>query len=141
MNLLTPRHLRTLLIHSRRWRRRLVFVAGGLSVGLVAVALAIAADFAQAGFRIIALRWPYAPLALTPLGFGLAAYLVRYLFPSAGGSGIPQVIAAHQSHDPVVQGKLVGTGTAFGKIVVTLIGLFAGASTGREGPTVGTGKV
>jgi H+/Cl- antiporter ClcA len=136
MNLLTPRHLRTLLIHSRRWRRRLVFVAGGLSVGLVAVALAMAADFAQAGFRIIALRWPYAPLALTPLGFGLAAYLVRYLFPSAGGSGIPQVIAAHQSHDPAVQGKLVGTGTAFGKIVVTLIGLFAGASTGREGPTV-----
>ncbi|HEY5239015.1 MAG TPA: hypothetical protein VIJ62_11585, partial [Rhizomicrobium sp.] len=93
--LFTPRRLRTLLVHSRRWRRRLVFIAGGLAVGLIAVVLAVVADFAQAGFRDVQLRWPYAPLLLTPLGFGLAVYLTRRFFPNTEGSGIPQVIAAH----------------------------------------------
>ena len=68
-SILTPRRLRTLLVHSRRWQRRLIFIAGGLLVGLIAVGLAIASDSAQLAFHKIIERWPWSPLALTPLGF------------------------------------------------------------------------
>jgi H+/Cl- antiporter ClcA len=114
-------------------------MAGGLAVGLIAVVLAVVADFAQAGFRDVQVRWPYAPLLLTPLGFGVAVYLTRQFFPNTEGSGIPQVIAAHKLRDPVAQGRLVGLRTAIGKVLMTLLGLLVGASTGREGPTVQVG--
>ena len=131
-----PRRYRLVL---RRWRRRLIFGAGGLITGLLAVVLAGAADWAQAGFRDIISRWVYAPLLLTPLGFGLAALLVARVFPNTQSSGIPQAIAARSSPSTDLRARLVGARAAIGKIVLTLLGLLVGASSGREGPTVQIG--
>jgi H+/Cl- antiporter ClcA len=136
---LSPRRVRVLLVHSRRWQRRAVFMAGGLVVGLVAVGLAIAADATQDIFHRVAGRWPYAPLLVTPLGFGLAVYLATRFFPNTQGSGIPQAIAARHTKDIAARARLVGLRVALGKILLTLLGLLVGASTGREGPTVQVG--
>lgn len=122
-----------------RWRRRLLFVAGGIAVGALAVAMAVGADKAQALFHLVAGRWRWAPFVLGPGGFALAAFLTRAYFPGAQGSGIPQVIAAHKMEDLSVRARFVALRVAASKIVLLMLGLACGASAGREGPTVQVG--
>ncbi|RYC33268.1 chloride channel protein [Lichenibacterium minor] len=131
--------LRALRIWLPRVRRRSFFLFGGIAVGGLAVAMALLADKAQALFAAAADRAPSAPFLVTPLGFALSAWLARRYFPNSGGSGIPQVIAAHQIADPAQRQPLVSLKVAFGKILLLLLGLACGASTGREGPTVQVG--
>lgn len=121
------------------WRRRLMFLLGGIGVGLAAVAMAKLADAAQEGFRAVLSLPPWVALAVTPAGFGLCAYLARTVFPNSQGSGIPQVIAARHTANLSLRRALVSLRTAAGKIVVMALGLLFGASTGREGPTVQVG--
>ncbi len=116
-----------------------MFVGGGLLVGLAAVGLAIGSDQVQIWFRLIEARWPWAPLAITPLGFGAAAWIMRRFFPNTQGSGIPQAIAARTLEAPDARANLVGPRIAIGKVLLTLFGLLMGASIGREGPTVQVG--
>ncbi len=134
-----PPNSRALRVLSARWQRRAIFVAGGLLVGVAAALLAIGADAAQHQFAFLAGRWPYAPLLVTPLGFGLAAALMRRVFPNTQGSGIPQAIAARQLATTKARAGLVGFRIAVGKVLLTLLGLLVGASIGREGPTVQVG--
>ena len=132
-------HLRAIRIWLPRWRRRAFFLFGGITVGGLAVAMAILADRAQFLFALLHGRWPLAPFVATPLGFALAAWLAGRYFPNSGGSGIPQVIAAHQMAEPSSRGPLVSLKVAAGKILLLLLGLACGASSGREGPTVQVG--
>ncbi|HZB93497.1 MAG TPA: chloride channel protein [Stellaceae bacterium] len=141
MVLLTPgvaRRVR-LLLRGEAWRRRIVFWCGGLSVGIAAVVLAIAADYVQAWFRALMGVSPYLALVITPAGIALSVALTRRYFPGSQGSGIPQAIAARRFDDAASRNKLLALRLAGGKIVLTLLGLLAGASTGREGPTVQVG--
>jgi H+/Cl- antiporter ClcA len=116
-----------------------VFVAGGIAVGLAAIGFAVASDFVQVAFHHLLDRWWFAGFAVTPAGFAIAVYSTRRFFPNAQGSGIPQAIAARRVPDHHGRERLVGLRVAFGKIVMTLLGLAVGASTGREGPTVQIG--
>jgi len=133
---LPTRRLRTL---SRQGQIRLTFIAGGLIVGAVAVGFAMLADTMQALFAQILAVSRYAALGVTPLGFALSAFLARRLFPNSGGSGIPQAIAARALTDETMRHSLVSLRIAFGKVLLTAIGLLCGASIGREGPTVQVG--
>lgn len=75
----------------------------------------------------------------TPLLFLLAVTLIRKFGPYADGAGIPQVVftSRHINENNLSKLKpLVSPTTFFVKIAALLIGLWAGASTGREGPTV-----
>jgi len=124
------------------WKPRLVFWAGAIAIGLVSVGFARFADFAQKTFQSLALVSPNSylvPLAITPLGFMLSAYLSLKFFPNSQGSGIPQAIAARHLHDDEDRGRLLSLKIAVGKIILTVFGLFCGASIGREGPTVQVG--
>ncbi|CAA2105139.1 H(+)/Cl(-) exchange transporter ClcA [Methylobacterium bullatum] len=121
------------------WRQRLLFLFGGLCVGLAAVAMAKLANLAHEVFRWIVSPSPLVALVLTPLGFAIAILLSLRVFPNSQGSGIPQVIAARHTDDPTIRDALVSLRTAFGKILVMTLGLVCGASTGREGPTVQVG--
>ena len=121
------------------WRRRAVFLVGAVAVGLAAVGFARASDWAQLLFHDSARRWPLIPLLATPAGFALIAWTTRTWFNGAQGSGIPQAIAARRSKDPRHRASLMSARVTLGKIVLTVLGLLVGASTGREGPTVQVG--
>jgi H+/Cl- antiporter ClcA len=121
------------------WRRRAVFIFGAVAVGAVAVAFAKGSDFAQLLFKRGVETWPYSPLLVTPIGFGLIAWLTRSWFDGAQGSGIPQAIAARRSEDEKLRAVLMSARVTIGKVILTMLGLLIGASTGREGPTVQVG--
>jgi len=82
---------------------------------------------------------PWLPVIITPLGLVLVAWITNRYLRGAEGSGIPQAIAALQSRHEPHRGALLSFKIAFGKILMTLIGLLSGASIGREGPTVHVG--
>lgn len=124
------------------WRPRLVFWCGALAIGVISVGFAELADLAQKAFMTVTSSGEWAfllPLVITPIGFVLSAYLAATLFPNSQGSGIPQAIAARHLHDQPDRSRLLSLRIAFGKIVLTALGLFSGASIGREGPTVQVG--
>ena len=129
---------------SRRvWQPRLVFWAGAVSIGVISVLFAVLADKAQALFHMMigdgGGRRFYLPLAITPLGFVLCAWLAPAFFPGSQGSGIPQAIAARHLREDDDRNHLLSLRLAAGKIALTVVGLFCGASIGREGPTVQVG--
>ena len=135
----SPRRRVLGLLHRRHWTLRLVFWGGAILVGLAAVALTELGNLANNTFGAIYAHWPWAPLFLTPAGLALSLWLTRRFFPGAQGSGIPQVIAALEPKTGGALRRLLSVRIAIGKILLTTLGLFAGASIGREGPTVHVG--
>ena len=121
------------------WLRRVATTGGAIAVGLAALAFALVADRAQTAFDDLVLRAPLAPLVLTPLAFAAIVYITRRWAPEARGSGIPQVIAAARNPGDERFRALTSMRTALYKLGLTLLGLLAGASVGREGPTVQIG--
>jgi len=123
----------------QEWKVRLIFWSGALAVGIVAALFAIAGNWAiQLHNRVLA-HSPWWSLLLAPVGFVLAVACTRSLFPGTQGSGIPQAIAALRIGDEELRHSVLSLRIAFGKILLTLLGLFSGASIGREGPTVHVG--
>ncbi len=124
------------LFSPRLWLRRIAFWLGAVLVALIALVFARLSDEAGRLFLKILHISRFLPLLVAPLGLIASAFLTRRLFPGAQGSGIPQVIAAIHSGDRAHMNALLKLRTAFGKLILTLLGLLSGASIGREGPTV-----
>ena len=120
---------------SRVWRRRIAVAIGGGLVGLVALLFAEMANRAIDIFQhYVAAIW-WLPLIVTPLGVAAIAIATRRFTPDGRGSGIPQVIAA--TADPKdAPDTLISLRVGIAKLLMTAAGLLAGASVGREGPTV-----
>ncbi len=124
------------LIDIAPWRRRLATLIGAVIVGLVASGFALAGDWAGQTFAGFRDRWHWAPLLVTPAVFVGFTMLTRRFAPQAGGSGIPQVIAASAAPESAAARKLLSLRAAIAKMALTIGALLAGASVGREGPTV-----
>jgi H+/Cl- antiporter ClcA len=120
-------------------RVRAVFFGGAVLVGLIAALFALGSNLANASFHALSNHSPLLPFIITPLGLVLIVWLTRRFFPGAEGSGIPQTIATIEMTEHQQRAGLLSLRTAFGKIVLTIGGLLAGASIGREGPTVHVG--
>jgi H+/Cl- antiporter ClcA len=122
--------------HASAVRSRLAAFAGAVVLGLAATVFARMGEVAQTLFSQLNTAAPWAPFALTPLAFAFVAYTTRRFFPSARGSGIPQVMAASHNPDRHANGELLSMQTAWAKLAGTITMLLAGGSVGREGPTV-----
>ncbi len=136
----SSRGLRRTRLAPRVWLRQAQFWCGAIAVALIIVAFSRASDAAQGLFQAILTReGTLAPFLLSPLGLALSVWLTRRFFPGAQGSGIPQVIAALRLSDQRAVSALLSARIAVGKVLLTLLGLAAGASIGREGPCVQVG--
>jgi H+/Cl- antiporter ClcA len=125
------------LLSPSAWKTSLVLWAGAVLVGLVCALFALLADRADELFHRLIELGDWVPLVATPLVLVGLVWATRNLFPGSQGSGIPQAIAALESHrrDAVLSLRI-----AVGKILLTLVGLTVGASIGREGPSVHIGS-
>jgi len=120
----------------RTWRTAWI-VAVAIVGGLAAAFFARLCDAAMGLHAHIAQRHPLLSLAMLPIALPLAVWVTMRFAPEAAGSGIPQVIAAAEKRwRGRWGGQRVTIRTAVWKIVLSSGLLAAGASIGREGPTV-----
>jgi H+/Cl- antiporter ClcA len=122
--------------HASELRSRFAALLGAVLLSLLAIAFAHGGDLAQSLFTRLSRAWPWAPALLTPGMFVAVVFLTKRLAPEARGSGIPQVMAAALHPSEKSSGPLVSPKTAVTKFCSTIAMLLAGASVGREGPTV-----
>lgn len=120
-----------------RWVDRGVLLGFAAAAGLGVVLLDRIGGAALDAFRwIAALAW-WLPLLWLPAITLLILWLTRRYAPGAAGSGIPQVLAALDARLPEDQRpRLVSLALAGAKLLLTCLGLLAGLSLGREGPSV-----
>ncbi|MEI7037064.1 chloride channel protein [Fulvimonas yonginensis] len=139
----TNPRLQALLGHEffapHQWKRRIALWSGAVLVALAAIVFAEASNWAYRLFLRILAHGVWIPLLLTPAVFGLLSWVTAGRFSATRGSGIPQVIATLHIENERFRGRMLALPIAAGKMLLTLIALAAGASIGREGPTVHVG--
>ncbi|WP_426699923.1 chloride channel protein [Rhodanobacter sp. Col0626] len=121
------------------WKRRLVLWVGAVLVALAAILFAKASVWSYQVFLHILGYGSWIPLILTPVVFGLLAWVTEGRLRATRGSGIPQVIGTLHIEDEGFRARMLSLPIAAGKMLLTLISLAVGASIGREGPTVHVG--
>lgn len=122
------------------WKTRLIFWGGAILVGVVAAIFALLGDKGDHFYRDLYSENPWLSFVVTPVGLMLIVWLTRKFFAGAEGSGIPQTLIAIEGRGgKELAAQLLSFRIAIGKVLLTVMGLFSGASIGREGPTVHLG--
>ncbi|MDO9403429.1 MAG: chloride channel protein [Polaromonas sp.] len=130
-------NLRGELSDWRVWRDRTIVLAYAIASGLFVVGFTVAADWAFGLFEQLHHGFPWAVLLWTPALTAAIVWGTRRWFPSAAGSGIPQVKAALDPLLPTGKiGVFVSLRLTVAKIGLGVAGFAAGLSIGREGPSV-----
>ncbi len=122
------------------WKTRLIFWGGAVLVGIVAAVFALLGEKGDHFYRNLFAENPWLSFIITPAGLMLIVWLTRKFFAGAEGSGIPQTLIAIEGRGgKALAEQLLSFRIAVGKVLLTVMGLFSGASIGREGPTVHIG--
>ncbi|MBV8124551.1 MAG: chloride channel protein [Burkholderiaceae bacterium] len=126
--------------HSGAWLSRGLVMAYAALVGVVVVGFTRLTEWTLALFFHWQGAMPLLPLVWTPLCTVAIVWATRRWAAGSAGSGIPQVMAALEPQvDPQTVSLFVSMRLAVAKIVLTSLGLLAGLSLGREGPSVQIG--
>ncbi|MDO4696338.1 MAG: chloride channel protein [Neisseria sp.] len=137
------RRLTHKLLQTRRLSRKTIalmyLLAGSALVALTSLGFAKAAEWAlEKNAEWVGLYPWFAWIAL-PFGLMLIVWLTRRFAPYTSGSGIPQVLASLSLPHGTAKNRLLGFWQTLLKIPLTFLGMLAGASIGREGPSVQVG--
>ncbi len=119
------------------WHGRVIVWLAAATAGLVVVMFARATEHANEFFFKLQGEYGWLPIILTPLAGIAIVWMTNRWFKGAGGSGIPQTMAALQVESK--SGKyptLINLRLAFGKVLLGISAVAAGFSAGREGPSV-----
>jgi H+/Cl- antiporter ClcA len=114
----------------------LAVLAGAFFVGLVAYYFAFAGEQSEQARAFLMQRMAWIVFLLPAIGLTAITLLRVRFFQGTEGTGIPQTIASLQVEDEYQKENLLSPKILFGKILLTTVALFSGASMGREGPTV-----
>ena len=130
MSLISP-------IQQLRLREHQLFLAltivVGVMAGLAAVLFTVAIDWTTR--LLFGLDPSTARLFVVPVAVSLiTGALLRWVFPDARGSGVPQTEAAYHLHRGVIAGRV-----PLGKFITGVLCIGSGHSMGREGPSVQIG--
>ncbi|MDO4998221.1 MAG: chloride channel protein [Neisseria sp.] len=124
---------------SRKTMALVYLLIGSALVALVSLAFAVAADWALEKNAELAHAYPWFAWTALPFGLMLIVWFTRRFAPYTAGSGIPQVLASLALPHGKKKTRLVALGETLLKIPLTFLGMLAGASIGREGPSVQVG--
>lgn len=128
------------LFKTTLWKTRLIFWGGAVLVGILAAIFALLGEKGDDFYRDLYAQNPWLSFLITPAGLMLVVWLTRKFFAGAEGSGIPQTLIAIEGRGGrALAEQLLSFRIAIGKVLLTVMGLFSGASIGREGPTVHLG--
>ncbi|MEM1058005.1 MAG: chloride channel protein [Verrucomicrobiota bacterium] len=120
------------------WHRHLVFFIAAMALATAALWFYYAAETAELYLDFLHTEYPWLLFILLPLGFMAITVMRDKGFPGTQGTGIPQTIASLRMR-PDLRDTVLSFRIAIGKVFLTTLGLFSGASIGREGPSVHVG--
>jgi len=112
-----------------------LLLAAGL-VGLVAFYFAYMGELSETVHDKFMEQCSWLLYLLPAIGLTVVTLLRVSFFQGTEGTGIPQTIAALDRNKESERNKMLSPRILLGKIMLTTLGLFSGASMGREGPTV-----
>ena len=140
------------LFSGSAWWRRGIFILAAIATGFFALVFNLW-DRASVHFRAFLLDGQELfglqidesagagiAMGMAVIGMWIVMTLRDRYFPGTQGTGIPQVMASLEvdAEDPLRRGMLSWR-IAFGKALLLFIGIFSGATIGREGPSVHVG--
>lgn len=120
----------------RVWWAILVSTLAAAAAGGGALYLIYAERWSEHFIEAAMHRSPYLQAAILGVGMVVICRLRDLVFPGTHGTGIPQAIAALAMGESPARTGLLSMRIAFGKLFLLTLGLFAGATLGREGPSV-----
>ncbi|MFP5467968.1 MAG: chloride channel protein [Gammaproteobacteria bacterium] len=125
------------LSDGQAWLDRSIVLAYAVAAGLCVVVFTIMSETAFEWFEQLRHLSPWMVLVWTPLLTAGIVWCTRRFFPGAAGSGIPQVMTALDPSLPRdMRHRFVSLRLTAAKMGLGSLGLLAGLSAGREGPSV-----
>lgn len=128
----------TTLSAAALWRQGMWFLAAG-GAGAVALYFNYAENWSEDFQRWLMSRSPWLPPLLVAVAMVVICTVRDRFFAGTGGTGIPQAIAALKLGEGPGRSQVLSMRIAFGKVLLLTLGMFAGATIGREGPSVHVG--
>ncbi len=127
------------LLSTAALRRHAVWLLAACASGLGAYLFNVTEQASEDARRWMNEISPLLPALAVALSLPLICWLRDRIFPGTDGTGIPQTMAALSVPDGEGRRSVLSLRITVGKILLLVLGLFGGATIGREGPSVHVG--